>query len=181
MVSLNKPMITGLLLGIMLTAVNPVYADAKTDITASIVDGVCDISFSDTSIVFDTRQSTSFASGTAQMLPLKVFLDCQGMTDVAPTFRVSGDSSGMSDTNLFRSASSTASNAGFMLKKGELNNLADFYNAAGTVAPGTEIIFDKNEGTATEPFTVGLVADQGQPPVGAGTVEAKITFAFVFP
>lgn len=83
------------------------------------------------------------------------------MSGLAPTFKVSGDSSGVSDQRLFRSASSTANYAGFMLKQGTVTDLGDFYNAPNTVAPGDVIAIDKDDGDSVQHFTVGLVHGAG--------------------
>ncbi|HHG0809116.1 TPA: hypothetical protein ACPUPA_001219 [Klebsiella pneumoniae] len=178
--SLNKRYIPGLALLFIVLAVNPARA-ATTEITADIIDGICHISFSTTEIVFATKGSQQFATGTAEVQPLDVNLSCLGMSGLAPTFKVSGDSSGVSDQRLFRSASSTANYAGFMLKQGTVTDLGDFYNAPNTVAPGDVIAIDKDDGDSVQHFTVGLVHGAGDPPIGNGTVNAKINFAFVFP
>ncbi|HDR2681773.1 TPA: hypothetical protein QCJ48_004554 [Enterobacter mori] len=68
-----------------------------------------------------------------------------------------------------------------MLKKGNLTNLAEFYNAEGTVAPEDVVGIAQGDGNSVQQFSVGLVHGAGDPMFGSGTVNAKITFAFIFP
>lgn len=179
---LNKSRFPASLLVMMLTA-HPATAatSGSTTITADIIDGICQVSFSTNTLTFPTKSSAQFAGGTAQVLPLEVNMNCVGMSGLTPLLKVTGDSVGVKDKNLFRSASSTASYAAFMLKKGTLTDPANFYNAAGTVAPGDVIAIGKDDGDSVEYFTVGLVQGAGDPPLGNGTVNASINFAFVYP
>lgn len=154
---------------------------ATTDIKARIVDGSCQVSFDNASITFDKKNTTQFATGTAEVLPLAVNLDCVEMQGKAPSMKVTGESVGLSDTRLFRAGSSTASYVGFMLKKGTLTSLADFYNAADTVAPGDTVSISQDEGISAQPFSVGLVRSAGDPMLTGGAVNARITFSFIFP
>jgi hypothetical protein len=180
MESLNKTFIPGFLLILVTLGTNQARA-ATTEISAYIIDGVCHISFSNTELTFATKNSQQFATGTAEVKPLDISLSCEGMTGLSPTFKVTGDSVGVSDQNLFRSASSTANYAAFMLKQGTVTDLADFYNAPGTVAPGDVITIANDGSESVQHFSVGLVQGAGDPPIGNGTVNAKINFAFVFP
>lgn len=177
---LNKLLISSLLLVIVATMANKASA-ATTEIKADIVDGICQVSFSNSSIIFTTKNSQQFSSGTAEILPLDVNLRCEGTSGLTPSLKVSGESVGISDTNLFRSANSTAAYAAFMLKKGTLTDATSFYAAPNTVAPGDIITLTTDEGNSVEHFTVGLVQGAGDPPIGNGTVSASINFAFVFP
>ncbi|NYA42067.1 hypothetical protein HZI31_01960 [Serratia fonticola] len=68
-----------------------------------------------------------------------------------------------------------------MLKKGTLTSLADFYNAADTVAPGDTVSISQDEGISAQPFSVGLVRSAGDPMLTGGAVNARITFSFIFP
>ncbi len=154
---------------------------ATTDIKATVMDGNCQVAIDTPTLKFDTKDVTQFATGTAAILPLAVSVNCEGMQGKTPSLTVSGESAQLSDTQLFRSASSTAKYVGFMLKKGTLNNLSDFYNAAGTVAPGDSVAITQDDGTSVQPFSVGLVRSAGDPLLTAGAVSAKITFAFIFP
>lgn len=115
---LNNYLISGVLLIIAATTANPVRA-ATTEIKADIVDGVCQVSFSNSSITFTTKNSQQFAGGTAEVLPLDVNMRCEGTSGSTPSLKVTGESAGVSDQNLFRSASSTAAYAAFMLKKAQ--------------------------------------------------------------
>lgn len=177
---LNKPLITGLLLATVITVVNAAHA-ATTEIKADIVDGICQVSFSNSSIIFTTKNSQQFAGGTAEVLPLDVNMRCEGTSGLTPSLKVTGESAGVSDQNLFRSTSSTAAYAAFMLKKGTVTDTNGFYSAPNTVAPGDIIALTSDEGSSVEHFTVGLVQAAGDPPLGNGTVSASINFAFVFP
>lgn len=154
---------------------------AITDIKASVVDGNCKVAIDTPTITFDRRDVTHFSGGTGEILPLGVSVNCEGMKGKAPSLTVTGESSQLTDTRLFRAASSSARYVGFMLKKGTLSNLNDFYNAAGTVAPGDSVAVTQDEGASVQPFSVGLVRSAGDPQMTAGTVNAKITFAFIFP
>lgn len=177
---LNKLLISGLLLVIVATMANKASA-ATTEIKADIIDGICQVSFSNSSIIFTTKNSLQFAGGTAEVLPLDVNMRCEGTSGLTPSLKVSGESAGVSDQNLFRSASSTAAYAAFMLKKGTLTDTNGFYSAPNTVAPGDIIALSSDDGSSVEHFTVGLVQGAGDPPLGNGTVSASINFAFVFP
>ncbi|HBA8095002.1 TPA: hypothetical protein J1036_004838, partial [Escherichia coli] len=66
-----------------------------------------------------------------------------------------------------------------MLKQGGLNDTATFYGAEGTVAPGQVIPLDTDDGNSVQAFSVGLVRSANDPMFTNGTVNAKITFAFV--
>ncbi|WP_174333381.1 fimbrial protein [Serratia fonticola] len=154
---------------------------AITDIKANITDGSCQISVDNANITFDRKDVSQFTAGTATVLPLDINLNCVGMQGQAPSLSVSGESSGLSDTRLFRAASSSAQYVGFMLKKGTLTSLADFYNASGTVAPGDKVLINPVDGDSVEAFSVGLVRSAGDSMPTAGAVNAKITFAFIFP
>ncbi|HGM5489490.1 TPA: fimbrial protein [Serratia fonticola] len=154
---------------------------ATTEIKANIMDGSCQISVDSASLTFERKDVTQFTAGTAAVLPLGVNLNCVGMQGQAPSLSVTGESSGVSDPRLFRSASSSAQYVGFMLKKGTLTSLADFYSAAETVAPGDAVVINPVDGDSVEPFSVGLVHSTGDPMQTAGSVNAKITFAFIFP
>jgi type 1 fimbria pilin len=178
MARLTKHLSAGFLL--MLSGISAGHA-ATTDMKATIVDGNCQVAVDTPSITFDNRDVSQFSSGTAAVLPLNVNLNCEGMQGNAPSLTVSGESSQLSDNRLFRAASSTAEFVGFMLKKGVLNNLSDFYNATGTVAPGDTVALTQDDGNFMQPFSVGLVQGAGDPPLKPGAVTAKITFAFIFP
>lgn len=154
---------------------------ATTDIKARIVDGSCQISLDNASITFNSKDITQFSTGTAEVLPLAVNLNCVEMQGKAPSMSVTGESVGLNDTRLFRAGSSTAKYVGFMLKKGTLSNLADFYNAADTVAPGDTVVISQDDGSSVQPFSVGLVRSASDPMLTGGTVNAKITFSFIFP
>lgn len=154
---------------------------ATTDITANIVDGSCQVSLDSSSLIFDRKDISQFATGTAQILPLGVNLNCVEMQGKAPSLSVTGESAGLTDSRLFRAASSTAKYAGFMLKKGTLTSLSDFYNAADTVAPGDTVLISQQDGSSVQPFSVGLVRSAGDPMLTQGNVNARITFAFIFP
>lgn len=172
--------LSGILLVLSGMAIGQAMA-ATTEIKARIVDGSCQVSFDNTNITFDTKDVTQFATGTAAVLPLAVNLDCVEMQGKAPSMSVTGESTGLSDTRLFRAGSSTAKYVGFMLKKGTLTNLADFYNAADTVAPGDTVLISQNDGSSVQPFSVGLVRSAGDPLLTGGAVNARITFSFIFP
>lgn len=180
MALLNKIYLPGLILLLAVPALSTARA-ATTEITADIIDGACNISFSDTELVFATKRSPQFSTGTAEVQPLNVNVNCTGLSGLKPSLKVSGDSSGVTDKRLFRSASSTADSAAFMLKKGTVTDLADFYTAPDTVSPGDVISIDKSEGEVLQHFTVGLVRGAGDPQIGGGTVNAKINFAVVYP
>ncbi|HCM9268857.1 TPA: hypothetical protein N5L33_004797 [Enterobacter cloacae subsp. cloacae] len=68
-----------------------------------------------------------------------------------------------------------------MLKKGSLNDIASFYFADGTVTPGMIIPLDIDEGDSVQRFSIGLVRSADDPMLTAGTINAKISFAFAFP
>ncbi|RSK63184.1 hypothetical protein EJE24_22295 [Enterobacter huaxiensis] len=68
-----------------------------------------------------------------------------------------------------------------MLKKGTLTSLNDFYHAADTVAPGDIVAIAQDQGSSVQPFSVGLVRSAGDPMLTQGSVNARITFAFIFP
>lgn len=154
---------------------------ATTDFTATVMDGHCQVAIDTPTLRFDRHNTTEFSDGTAQILPLDVSVNCEGMKGQAPSMTVSGESSQLTDKRLFRAGNSSASYVGFMLKKGTLNNLKDFYNAAGTVAPGDTVAIAQDDGGSVQPFSVGLVRSAGDPPLTAGAVNANITFAFIFP
>lgn len=154
---------------------------ATTAIKATVVDGNCEVAIDTPTITFDRRDVTQFPGGTAAIRPLGVSVNCTNMQGQAPSLKVTGESSQLSDNRVFRAASSTAQYVGFMLKKGTLNTLSDFYGAAGTVAPGDSVLITQENGTSVQPFSVGLVRSAGDPLLTAGTVNAKITFAFIFP
>lgn len=154
---------------------------ATTDIKASVVDGNCQVAIETPTITFDRRDVSQFSGGTGQILPLDVSVNCEGMKGKAPSLTVTGESYQLNDTRLFRAASSSARYVGFMLKKGTLANLNDFYNAAGTVAPGDSVVITQDDGASVQPFSVGLVRSAGDPQMTAGAINAKITFAFIFP
>jgi type 1 fimbria pilin len=177
---LIKHMTSGMLLVLSGMTASQVIA-ASTDIKANIIDGSCQVSIDSASITFERKDVTQFTAGTAAVLPLGVKLNCVGMQGQAPSLSVTGESSGLSDTRLFRSASSSAQYVGFMLKKGTLTSLVDFYNAVDTVAPGDTVLINPVDGDSVEPFSVGLVRSAGDPMLTAGAVNAKITFAFIFP
>lgn len=177
---LTKYITSGMLL--MLSGMSASQAIAtSTDIKANITDGSCQISVDNATITFDRKDVTQFTAGAATVLPLGINLNCVGMQGQKPSLSVSGESSGLSDTRLFRAAGSSAQYVGFMLKKGTLTSLADFYNAAGTVAPGDKVSIDPVDGDSVVPFSVGLVRSAGDPMLTAGAVNAKLTFAFIFP
>lgn len=179
MARLIKHISSGLLLMLSGMPVSQALA-TTTDIKANIADGSCQVSLDQTSISFSNQNTTQFATGTAQILPLAVTLDCTSMQGQTPALSVTGESSGLNDAQLFRAASSTAKYAGFMLKKGTLTNLSDFYNAAGTVAPDDTVTVT-GDNSALQLFSVGLVHSNGDPMPTAGAVSARITFAFIFP
>lgn len=154
---------------------------ATTEIKADIVDGTCQVSLSNASINFDPTNSTRFVAKTAEIRPLAVNLDCINMVGLSPSLSVTGESSGLTDTRLFRAASSTANYVGFMLKKGEVTDLSGFYNAEGTVEPGDVLAIEKEDGSSVQQFSVGLVHGAGDPMISSGSVNAHVTFAFVFP
>lgn len=154
---------------------------ATTKINADITDGTCQVSLDSSSITFDKRDPSQFATGTAEIRPLAVNLNCENMAGLSPALKVTGKSSGVNDTRLFREASSTANHVGFMLKKGNLTNLSTFYNAAGTVTPGDVLAITPRDGRSVQQFSVGLVHGTGDPMPANGVVNAKITFAFIFP
>lgn len=178
MARLTKPLASGILL--MLCGISGGQA-ATTDMKATVVDGNCQVAVDTATITFPNRDVSQFSSGTAAIFPLGVNVNCEGMQGKAPSLTVTGESSQLSDTRLYRAASSTAQFVGFMLKKGTLNNLTDFYNATGTVAPGDTVALTQDNGSFVQPFSVGLVQGAGDPQLNAGTVSAKITFAFIFP
>lgn len=180
MAAFIKQMTSGVLLVIAGMSASHALA-ATTDIKANIIDGNCQVSLDSASITFDRKDVTQFTTGTAAVLPLGVNLNCVGMQGQAPSLIVTGESSGLSDSRLFRSASSTAQYVGFMLKKGTFTSLADFYNAADTVAPGDRVAISQVDGDSVQPFSVGLVHGAGDPMLTAGGVNARITFSFVFP
>ena len=175
------PLSKTLFVGLMLMLSGAAASAATTEIKAKIVDGSCQVSLDKASINFDQKDVTQFATGTAQILPLSVNLNCVEMQGKSPSLSVSGESSGLTDTRVFRSASSTAKYAGFMLKKGSLSSLSDFYQAADTVAPGDIVAIAQDEGSSVQPFSVGLVRSAGDPMLTQGNVNARITFAFIFP
>jgi type 1 fimbria pilin len=154
---------------------------ATTEISADITDGTCQVSLDSSSITFDKRDPSQFATGTAEIRPLAVNLNCENMAGLSPALKVTGESSGVNDTRLFRDASSTANHVGFMLKKGDLTNLSTFYNAAGTVTPGDVLPIKPIDGHSVQQFSVGLVHSTKDPMPANGAVNAKITFAFIFP
>lgn len=175
------PLSKTLFVGLTLMLSGAAASAATTEIKANIVDGSCQVSFDKASIIFDQRDVTQFATGTAQILPLSVNLNCVEMQGKSPSLSVTGESSGLTDTRVFRTASSTAKYAGFMLKKGSLSSLTDFYQAADTVAPGDIVAIAQDEGSSVQPFSVGLVRSAGDPMLTQGNVSARITFAFIFP
>ncbi|QKJ60314.2 MULTISPECIES: fimbrial protein [Serratia] len=154
---------------------------AKTAISADITDGTCQVSVDSSSIAFGKRDPSQFATGTAEIRPLAVNLNCENMAGLSPALKVTGESSGVNDIRLFRDASSTANHVGFMLKKGSTTNLVAFYNAAGTVTPGEVLPITPMDGRSVQQFSVGLVHSTGDPMPATGVVNAKITFAFIFP
>lgn len=170
-----------LAVGIALIGSAAVAHGATTDIKANIVDGSCQVSLDSNSLTFDRQNITQFATGTAQIMPLGVNLNCVEMRGKAPSLRVIGESTGLTDSRLFRGGSSTAKYAGFMLKKGTLTSLSDFYNAENTVAPGDTVLISQDDGNSVQPFSVGLVRGAGDPMLTQGNVNARITFAFIFP
>lgn len=176
-----KPVLVYLVAGLVMILSGAAATAATTDIKANIVDGSCQVSLDSNSITFDRHDTTQFATGTAQILPLGVNLNCVEMQGKAPSLSVTGESAGLADTRLFRTASSTAKYAGFMLKKGTLTSLTDFYNAADTVAPGDTVLISQDDGNSVQPFSVGLVRSAGDPMLTQGNVNARITFAFLFP
>ena len=175
------PLSKTLFVGLTLMLSGAAASAATTEIKAKIVDGSCQVSLDKASINFDQKDVTQFATGTAQILPLSVNLNCVEMQGKSPSLSVTGESSGLTDTRVFRSASSTAKYAGFMLKKGSLSSLTDFYQAADTVAPGDIVAIAQDEGSSVQPFSVGLVRSAGDPMLTQGNVNARITFAFIFP
>ncbi|MGR7089461.1 fimbrial protein [Klebsiella aerogenes] len=175
------PFIKPLFAGMTLMLSGAAASAATTEIKANIVDGSCQVSLDNASITFDQKDVTQFATGTAQILPLGVNLNCVEMQGKLPSLSVTGESSGLTDTRLFRAASSTAKYAGFMLKKGTLTSLNDFYHAADTVAPGDIVAIAQDQGSSVQPFSVGLVRSAGDPMLTQGNVNARITFAFIFP
>jgi len=178
--SLNKQLVSGVLLAIGALTTNTASA-ATTEVKAEITDGVCQVSFSNPSIIFSTKYSHQFTGGTAELLPLDVNMRCTDTAGLIPSLKVTGESVGVTDTSLFRSASSTANYAAFMLKKGTLTDTTSFYTDPDTVAPGDIVALTSDDGDSVEHFTVGLVHGAGDPPLGSGTVSASINFAFVFP
>ncbi|WP_229905731.1 fimbrial protein [Rahnella laticis] len=176
-----KPVLLGFTAGLALILSGAAAGAATTEIKANIVDGSCQVSLDNASLTFDRKDTTQFATGTAQILPLGVNLNCVEMQGKAPSLSVTGESAGLTDTRLFRAASSTAKYAGFMLKKGTLTSLTDFYNAADTVAPGDTVLISQDDGNSVQPFSVGLVRSAGDPMLTQGNVNARITFAFIFP
>lgn len=175
------PLINALAVGLTLMLSGAAASAATTEIKAKIVDGSCQVSLDKASITFDQKDVTQFATGTAQILPLSVNLNCVEMQGKSPSLSVTGESSGLTDTRVFRSSSSTAKYAGFMLKKGSLSSLTDFYQAADTVAPGDIVAIAQDEGSSVQSFSVGLVRSAGDPLLTQGNVNARITFAFIFP
>lgn len=176
-----KPAMVGIAGGVVLMLSGSMASAATTDIKAHIVEGNCQVSLDNISINFDRKDTTQFATGTAQILPLDVSLNCVEMQGKAPSMIVTGESAGLTDTRLFRAASSTAKYVGFMLKKGTFTHQGEFYNAADTVAPGDTVIISQDAGRSVQPFSVGLVRSAGDPMLTKGNVNARITFAFIFP
>lgn len=99
MALLNKIYLPGLILLLAVPALSTARA-ATTEITADIIDGACNISFSDTELVFATKRSPQFSTGTAEVQPLNVNVNCTGLSGLKPSLKVSGDSSGVTDIRL---------------------------------------------------------------------------------
>lgn len=144
------------------TLVNTVKA-ATTEISADIADGTCQVSLDSSRITFNKRDPSQFSTGTAEIRPLAVNLNCENMAGLSPALKVTGESSGVNDARLFRDKSSTASHVGFMLKKGNATNLSTFYNAAGTVIPGDVLPITPIDGSSMQQFSVGLVHSASDP------------------
>ncbi|MGF6435303.1 fimbrial protein [Kosakonia sp. 1610] len=154
---------------------------ADTIIKANIVEPTCEVAVTTSNIVFEKKNVGDFATGAAEIQPLNINLSCKYTAGLSPSLKITGDSAGLADPNVFRSANSTSQYAGFLLKKGVLSDIASFYGADGTVTPGMVIQLDADNGDSVQRFSVGLVRSAGDPMLTAGTVNAKITFAFVFP
>ena len=154
---------------------------AETIMKANIVEPTCAVAVTTSNIVFEKKNVGDFATGVAEIQPLNINLSCKYTAGLSPLLNITGDSAGLADSNLFRSASSTSQYAGFMLKRGSLNDIASFYIADGTVTPGMVIPLDVDDGNSVQSFSVGLVRSAGDPVLTAGSVNAKIAFAFVFP
>ncbi|WP_312278492.1 fimbrial protein [Kosakonia cowanii] len=154
---------------------------ADTIIKANIVEPTCEVGVTTSNIVFEKKNVGDFATGVAEIQPLNINLNCKYTAGLSPSLKITGDSAGLADPNVFRSANSTSQYAGFLLKRGVLSDIASFYGADGTVTPGMVIPLDADDGDSVQRFSVGLVRSAGDPMLTAGTVNAKITFAFVFP
>lgn len=167
---------------VLLSAMTANHAmSATTEIKANIVDGQCQVSLDSANITFAVKNSYQFSTGTAEIKPLAVNINCENMAGLSPSLKITGESSGLVDTRLFRSASSSAQYVGFMLKKGLLTDLSDFYNAENTVGPSDIVAIDQDDGTSVQQFSIGLVRSANDPMFTNGTVNGKITFAFIFP
>lgn len=186
MAPLTKPIISGMLLALSGLSIGQVFA-ASTDIKARIVDGVCQVSVDKSVMIFGPKNASQFINFTAELQPLEVKLDCVGMQGKKPKLYVWGIGEGVNDIQVFRenSLSSGARGIAFMLKQGSHSSLADFANINSpdrSIGPwGQEVPISQDEGSSTEPFTVGMVGHQSQWPPTGGTVGAKLTFSFVFP
>lgn len=170
------------LTGLYLSCSAVVYA-ATTQITANISDGSCEVTIPNGNLTFDNKRASEFSSAmtTVELHHLNVELSCAGTAGIAPVLNVTGESAGLADARLFRSASSEAKGVGFMLKQGTLTDLPGFYTANGTVAPGDSVSISQDNGMSTQPFTVGLVRGKDEAIPSAGAISGKISFTFAYP
>ncbi len=152
--------------------------------TASITKGTCSLSVSPSELIFSQPHViTAFqATDAVDVSTLQLNYDCSGFPNgTQPTVKLTGETA-PGDARVFLSSqgSQDAKGSGFMLKQGEVMQLAGFYTAGTTLVADTSFGLPSNT-QGTQLLSVGFVKQDNTVPVTAGQVKAAITFTYVTP
>lgn len=152
--------------------------------TASITKGTCTLSISPNELTFlQPHTINAFqATNAVDVSTIQLNYDCTGFSSGAqPTVKLTGETA-PGDARIFLSsqASQDAKGIGFMLKQGEVMQLAGFYTAGTTlIADASFVLPDNNQGFQL--LSVGFVKQASTVPVTTGQAKAAITFTYVTP
>lgn len=186
MAKLNRIIFFGALLVMSGSAISA--QSDKLQFSATVVKGLCEISVTDSEIIFP-RQYIIMSFNNTDAVDVKEFNLIYKCRDYDPgNVDIIINAKGTvapNDTKLFLdpNAIDGAKGVGFMLKNGSNSQIKGFYNAANTILPNANfskrIVYSETQKEGVIPLSVGLVKQSGTAQLTPGKVKATVTFDFV--
>ena len=169
-----------LVVGMLFTGCVQAGESAQVEFSAQISDGSCEMTLSDTSLMYGVHRRTDIQGMSTVMLqPLTAAIRCSGAT--TPSLSVTGTPYPgflASRPVVFRDAASEATGVGFMIRRdmGGIND-SNFYDESEALANGESVLLSPVGESVwqSEVFLLGLV-HAGNEVVTPGVIRATLTF-----